>query len=89
MRHIRTWSVSEENKSVTLTMTNVIEATEGNNTITIPAVENTTLVFEQTPNTSGAPLVIAENENSSSTTEKLEISAPAESATLENLVIEI
>lgn len=81
-------SVSEENKSVTLTMTNVIEATEGNNTITIPAVENTTLVFEQTPNTSGAPLVIAENENSSSTTEKLEISAPAESAALENLVID-
>lgn len=81
-------SVSEENKSVTLTMTNVIEATEGNNTITIPAVENTTLVFEQTPNTSGAPLVIAEDENSSSTTEKLEISVPAESATLENLVID-
>ena len=81
-------SVSEENKSVTLTMTNVIEATEGNNTITIPAVENTTLVFEQTPNTSGAPLVIAEDENSSSTTEKLEISAPAESAALENLVID-
>lgn len=86
-------SLSEDNKTVTLSMTETITATEENNTITIPTVENNSstvaLVFEKTPDTSeDIPLVISEEEKTETVSnDQLEISAPSETV-FQNLVID-